>query len=92
MQAAKERNVNVIGISFHVGSAATNPKAFEEGISAAKQAWELAEGIGFSMSVLDIGGGFSSSSFAQIPHAVNWALDKHFPERAGLQIISEPGR
>ena len=96
-QAAKEEGVNVTGISFHVGSAATNPAAFEEAIAMADTCFATAQGMGFKMSLLDIGGGFSSNCFSlegckSIPAAVSRALDKHFPPSRGVQIISEPGR
>lgn len=89
--------MRVIGVSFHVGSAATNPKAFEEGISSAKAAFSLGQSMGFNMHLLDIGGGFSSSCFSlqgdmSIPAAVNRALDLHFPQAENVQIIAEPGR
>ena len=48
LQAAKERGVQVVGVSFHVGSAATNPKAFEEGIAVAKQAFNVATALAFA--------------------------------------------
>ena len=91
LQAAKDESVNVIGISFHVGSAATNPAAFEEAIALADACFATAQDMGFTMTLLDIGGGFSSSCFS-IPAAVSRALDRHFPQDRGVQIISEPGR
>ncbi len=97
LQAAKDESVNVIGISFHVGSAATNPAAFEEAIALADACFATAQDMGFTMTLLDIGGGFSSSCFSMegcssIPAAVSRALDRHFPQDRGVQIISEPGR
>lgn len=57
----------------------------------------MGEALGFDMSLLDIGGGFSSGCFdlegsLSIPAAVNRALDHHFPSERGVRIISEPGR
>ena len=97
MQAAKDLGVRVMGVSFHVGSAATNPAAFEEAIEMAAACFTTGEKMGFDMTLLDIGGGFSSSCFdlagpASIPAAVNRALDCHFPAIKGVQVISEPGR
>lgn len=97
LQAAKELCIRVVGISFHVGSAATNPVAFEEAIAMADHCFAVGKELGFKMTLLDIGGGFSSSCFdlegqASIPAAVNRALDLHFPAERGVQIISEPGR
>lgn len=97
MQTAKELGIKVTGISFHVGSAATDPAAFEEAIALADKCFESAQTLGFDMTLLDIGGGFSSGCFSlegqgSIPAAVNRALEMHFPSRRGVRIISEPGR
>lgn len=87
----------VTGVSFHVGSAATNPAAFTEAIQLARVAFDAGTGLGFTMDLLDIGGGFSSGTFCgqggnSIPAAVNAALDAHFPDDCGIRVISEPGR
>lgn len=89
--------MNVVGISFHVGSAATNPAAFEEAIALARAAFDEGLKLGFAMELLDIGGGFSSGCFdlegaKSIPAAVSRALETHFPSGCGVRIISEPGR
>ena len=89
--------MNVVGVSFHVGSAATNPAAFSEAIALARLAFDQAASLGFRMTLLDIGGGFSSGCFslaggASIPAAVGSALEQHFPPGCGVRIISEPGR
>ena len=86
-----------MGISFHVGSAATNPAAFEEAIAVADHCFALGKEQGFDMKLLDIGGGFSSGFFEtetsnSIPAAVNRALEQYFPVSRGIEIISEPGR
>ena len=52
------------------------------------------------MRILDIGGGFCAAfdpatrafSMGGVPAAVNAALDAHFPGRAGVCVIAEPGR
>jgi ornithine decarboxylase len=87
----------VVGVSFHVGSAATNPAAFEEAIEMADRAFAQGGAHGHALNLLDIGGGFSSQCFSQwggrdIPAAVKRALETHFPESRGVRIISEPGR
>ena len=97
LQAAKRLGVEVVGVSFHVGSLATNPAVFEDAIRQARMIFDKGEAAGFTMNVLDIGGGFSSACFStetenSIPLAVNKALDAHFPEGCGVRLISEPGR
>ena len=100
LAAARRHNVPVDGISFHVGSGATNPAAFSYAIELARRAFDLGAAYGFQMSILDIGGGFCGGRFAPdgridlggVPAAVNASLSQHFPEGCGVRVIAEPGR
>lgn len=100
LQAAKDCGIVVVGVSFHVGSGATNPAAFSEAIAVARSAFDEGLALGFDMRILDVGGGFSGGNFdvngnvdlGGVPEAVNAALDLHFPEASGVHIIAEPGR
>lgn len=94
---AQELDLDVMGISFHVGSGVEEAKAFSYAVKQAKDAWELAVNMGFAMSLLDVGGGFpgqdsSPITFEEIADVLKAALDCHFPEGCGAQIIAEPGR
>ncbi len=54
-----------------------------------------ATAMGFTMTLLDLGGGFSkglTKSFTAVTDAINAALDQHFPPGRGVRIIAEPGR
>lgn len=44
-QAAKEMGIVVCGVSFHVGSGATNPDAFSEAIALARAAFDAGAGV-----------------------------------------------
>ena len=44
-QAAKELGVVVKGVSFHVGSGATDPEAFREAIQLARGAFDAGVGV-----------------------------------------------
>lgn len=44
MQAAKDLGVVVKGVSFHVGSGATDPEAFREAIKLARSAFDAGAG------------------------------------------------
>lgn len=51
--------------------------------------------MGFSMRLLDLGGGFSkglTDAFRRVAQAINAALDVHFPIGCGVRIVAEPGR
>jgi Pyridoxal-dependent decarboxylase, pyridoxal binding domain len=58
LAVAKELGLDMAGVSFHVGSGASNPDALPEGIAAAAAVFARAAQHGVAMRVLDIGGGF----------------------------------
>lgn len=43
--------VQVVGVSFHVGSACQNPATFDGAITAARHIFDIAELMGFQMEV-----------------------------------------
>uniref|UniRef100_A0A8C5VLF4 Ornithine decarboxylase n=1 Tax=Microcebus murinus TaxID=30608 RepID=A0A8C5VLF4_MICMU len=97
LERAKELNIDVIGVSFHVGSGCTDPETFVQAISDARCVFDMGAEVGFSMYLLDTGGGFPGSEdvklkFEEITSVVNPALDKYFPSDSGVRIIAEPGR
>ncbi|KAJ4922732.1 hypothetical protein JOQ06_004010 [Pogonophryne albipinna] len=94
---AVDRDLAVIGVSFHVGSGCTGSQAFQRAIADARQVFNIASVMGVQMSLLDIGGGFSGRDnfqvkFEEFSDVINAALDKFFPPDCGVQIIAEPGR
>lgn len=99
IKTCKDLELNLIGVSFHIGSGSHNPFNFEDAIKNASRAFELAETYGFNMTFLDLGGGFPGLSedktvlpFEEFAGEVNHSLDKYFGNRPNLQIIAEPGR
>lgn len=98
LQEARRLSLNVVGVSFHVGSGGTNPEAFVEAIAASRRVFDIAEKVGYQLSVLDIGGGFSGCGVEhegglwKVADAVNGALESYFPSPCGVSVIAEPGR
>ncbi|KAM3931410.1 ornithine decarboxylase 1 [Leptodactylus fuscus] len=97
LERAKELNVDIIGVSFHVGSGCTDPQTFVQAVSDARCVFDMGAELGFNMHLLDIGGGFPGSEdvklkFEEVTSVINPALDKYFPVDSGVQIIAEPGR
>lgn len=97
LQLGKELQLNIVGISFHVGSGCMEAKAFSVAIREARKAYDIAEKLGFQLDLLDIGGGFPGhedglASFSEIVHELNSGLDTYFPEDLKMKIIAEPGR
>jgi ornithine decarboxylase len=54
---AKTLGLNIIGVSFHVGSECESPSAYTDAISLAREVFNTAKTYGFVMRLLDIGGG-----------------------------------
>ncbi|XP_040045766.2 ornithine decarboxylase-like [Gasterosteus aculeatus] len=94
---AAELGLEVIGVSFHVGSGCTGSLAFKQAIGDARRVFDIAKSLGLQMSLLDIGGGFSGRedcrvTFEEFSVVINGALEEFFPSGSGVQIIAEPGR
>ncbi|CAK7202368.1 Ornithine decarboxylase [Sporothrix eucalyptigena] len=90
---ARELNLNVVGVSFHVGSGASDPVAFLKAVQDAYAVFNQAAEYGYSLHTLDVGGGFcSDASFEGMAQVLRDALDEYFPPHLGVSIIAEPGR
>lgn len=94
---AKELKLNVVGVSFHVGSGCYEATAFSAAVRMAHDAFCLAKTLGFEFNLLDIGGGFPGHvgapiTFEEIVSDLKPTLDELFPEESGIRIIAEPGR
>lgn len=87
---AKELDLNVVGVSFHVGSGASDPLAFRKAVQDARAVFDQAATVGFSLRTLDVGGGFVSETFEDMAAALRQALDEYMPSH--INIIGEPGR
>lgn len=101
LRQAQELGLNIMGVSFHVGSGCTNAKAFSGAVAVAARVFSEARALGFDMTMLDIGGGFPGQAdapvaFEDIADALTTSLDAHFshddPANEHLTIIAEPGR
>lgn len=94
IKIARSLNLDVIGISFHVGSGCADFPIYYKAISIARSLFDYAKGFGYEFSLLDIGGGFPGdfgTSIDEVAMIVNTALDKFFPDKS-VRVISEPGR
>src|SRR5882762_4743675 len=89
---AKELNLDIIGVSFHVGSGCYDPSVYADAIRRARAAFDIGRTFGYEFSLLDVGGGFEDVLFEQAAAVLMNAIDLHFPDRRNLRMISEPGR
>lgn len=104
LRHATRLGLNVIGISFHVGSGCKDESAFVDALQRARSAFDIGKELGLSMHLLDIGGGFPGTredrdemapadlTFTRIANTIRPALDEWFPEGCGIDLIAEPGR
>lgn len=94
---ARDLGLNVVGISFHIGSSCEDFEGYAKAIEVSRQLYEVATSMGFQFRLLDIGGGYPGENFQRIDEfsaVINRALDENFPieDFPKLEIISEPGR
>jgi len=94
LDLAKDLGLDVVGVSFHVGSGCREPAVFRRAIATARKIFDYAEGLGYAFNLLDLGGGYpggKGTSIDAIAHIVNEALEDYFPDPS-VNIIAEPGR
>ncbi|CAM2106905.1 antizyme inhibitor 1 isoform X1 [Caretta caretta] len=93
MECAKELEVQIVGVKFHISSSCKEPQVYIHAISDARCVFDMAEEFGFKMNMLDIGGGFTGSELQleEVNHVISPLLDVYFPEESGVNVIAEPG-
>jgi ornithine decarboxylase len=93
---AHNNNLEVEGLSFHVGSQCTNPQNYVQALNLAAGIFAEARSRDFDLKLLDIGGGFPAHyddavpAFKSLARTINTELDRLFP--APIEILAEPGR
>ena len=92
---AQEAGLNVVGISFHVGSQTISAAPYKEALQVARELFEQAEKHGLKLRVLDIGGGFPIAArntkleLEEMLSQVGKYVEQYFPN---TEIWCEPGR
>jgi ornithine decarboxylase len=93
---AHNNDLEVEGLSFHVGSQCTNPTNYSQALQLAAGIFSEAKTRGFDLKLLDIGGGFPARYDEQVPpfrrlsKMITAELNRLFPEP--IEILAEPGR
>jgi ornithine decarboxylase len=96
LSAAKEKGINPVGVTFHVGSQCTNIYNWHIALDKARALWSKAEKNGIKLTLLNIGGGYPINytkhviSIDAIEKQVNSLIYDIFPEDVEIHI--EPGR
>lgn len=91
LEYAKCLGVSVIGVSFHIGSNAKDPTAFDKAIQNSREVFDAGQRIGHEMRLLDIGGGFSTHSFVPMASSIRQSFERYF-SGINVEIMAEPGR
>jgi ornithine decarboxylase len=93
---AFDAGLTVEGLGFHVGSQCTNFENYVQALSTSASIMEEAETRGFSLKLLDIGGGFPARydrhvrPFRELAKILRAEINRLFPKH--LEILAEPGR
>ncbi len=96
LRYAKNKKVNPIGVTFHVGSQCTNVYNWNIALDKAKALWDMAEKNGIKLTLLNIGGGYPIKytknvvSIETIEKNINKLIYERFPK--DIEIYIEPGR
>jgi ornithine decarboxylase len=97
MLLAKRLGLRPYGVTFHVGSQCTNPKAWHDAIGDAGQLMNMLLADGIELAMLDLGGGFPARYTSDVPTideigtVVNSAVASLLPYAPEL-LVAEPGR
>ncbi len=93
---AFDAGLTVEGMGFHVGSQCTNYENYVQALSTSASIMEEAEGRGYPLKLLDIGGGFPARydrhvrPFRELAKILSGEIKRLFPK--DLEILAEPGR
>jgi ornithine decarboxylase len=96
----KVLELNLIGVSFHVGSGCSSIGSFEKALADARNVFNLSlEKNNQRLTMLDIGGGFPGFdtecgvTFPDIAKEIRESFEKSFGDiKDDIQVIAEPGR
>jgi ornithine decarboxylase len=93
---ARDKGLNPVGITFHVGSQCNNPYNWQSAVDKACELWETVEAAGIKLRMLDIGGGYPIRytkkvvEIETIENKIDKALRQSFAD--DVEIFIEPGR
>lgn len=95
LEYAYSLGLQVIGVSFHVGSGCQSAEAYTNSLRLARTVFDFAEQLGHPMSLLDIGGGTPGVDtedlrFGEIAKTISQNLKDMFSP--DVRVIAEPGR
>lgn len=93
---ARERGLNPVGVTFHVGSQCTNAYSWHMALDKTKDLWDIAAQSGIKLSMINIGGGYpirykkNVVDIATIDKEIDKIIYRKFPP--DTRVFIEPGR
>ncbi len=96
LRYSKDRGLEPVGITFHVGSQCNNVYNWHSALDKAKELFDLAKDRGIELNLLNLGGGYPIRytkkvlQIETIEKKINSALMQKFSQN--LDIFIEPGR
>jgi len=94
---ARQLDIDVCGVSFHVGSGCRDAQVYHSALEICSKVFQIsADDVQKPMNTVDIGGGFpgidvGDIQFETICDVINTAIDEFFPD-PNIRLIAEPGR
>lgn len=94
LHQAKFMELDIVGVSFHVGSGCEDPNVYYSALQDCKKVYDMGKEYGFELKTVDIGGGFpgeDEETFIAMANVINHGITDIFN---GIEInfIAEPGR
>ena len=103
LKLAKGLGLNVVGLSFHVGSGCRNKNQYKTAIENCYKVYNIAKQLDIHFELIDIGGGFpgydskeDQITFEEIAEVLNETIKQYFYDQENekylVEFIAEPGR
>lgn len=108
LKTAQKLELNVVGVSFHVGSGCGDASAYTKALADTTTVFQLGENLGMKpMTIVDIGGGFPGDDtiygtdrlpdFCELAKTIRKGIDGFFSSMKNrshdqFRFIAEPGR
>jgi ornithine decarboxylase len=94
LHQAKFMELDIVGVSFHVGSGCEDPNVYYTALQDCKKVYDMGKEFGFELETIDIGGGFpgdNDETFITMANVINRGINEIFNGLA-VNFIAEPGR
>jgi ornithine decarboxylase len=94
LKLAKNMDLNVVGVSFHVGSGCMDANQYYKALELCKNVFNSAKNIGYNFNMIDIGGGFpgfqddkSIELLNNISHQVYLGFKDYFSNEFNIRTL-----